>query len=80
MSPERQMTLLCLIDDLVKGGSQFIIATHSPILISYYMGVILDLDNNFKITKYEDTKIYNLYRSYLDNPYGMQKRLFEGED
>ena len=39
-----------------------------------------NLDNNFKITKYEDTKIYNLYRLYLDNPYGMQKRLFEGED
>lgn len=77
---ERQMTLLCLIDDLVKRESQFIIATHSPILISYYKGVILDLDNNFKITKYEDTKIYNLYRLYLDNPYGMQKRLFEGED
>ena len=67
MSPERQMTLLCLIDDLVKRGSQFIIVTHSPILISYYKGVILDLDNN-------------LYRLYLDNPYGMQKRLFEGED
>ena len=80
LSPERQMTLLCLIDDLVKRGSQFIIVTHSPILISYYKGVILDLDNNFKITKYEDTKIYNLYRLYLDNPYGMQKRLFEGED
>ena len=80
LSPERQMSLLCLIDDLVKRGCQFIIATHSPILISYYKGVILDLDNNFKITKYEDTKIYNLYRLYLDNPYGMQKRLFEGED
>ena len=74
------MALLCLIDDLVKRGSQFIIATHSPILISYYKGVILDLDNNFKVTKYEDTKIYSLYKLYLDNPYGMQKRLFNEED
>lgn len=80
LSPERQMTLLCLIDDLVKRGSQFIIATHSPILISYYKGVILDLDNNFKVTKYEDTKIYSLYKLYLDNPYGMQKRLFNEEN
>lgn len=80
LSPERQMTLLCLIDDLVKRGSQFIIATHSPILISYYKGVILDIDNNFKVTKYEDTKIYSLYKLYLDNPYGMQKRLFNEED
>ena len=57
LSPERQMTLLCLIDDLVKRGSQFIIATHSPILISYYDGIILDLEIilkllNMKIQKY----------------------------
>ena len=32
------------------------------------------------VTKYEDTKIYNLYRLYLDNSYGMQKRLFDVED
>ena len=38
LSPQRQMGLLCLINDLVKEGSQFIIATHSPILISYING------------------------------------------
>jgi predicted ATPase len=48
LSPQRQMSLLCLIDKLVKEGSQFIIATHSPILISYRDGKILDLNNNFK--------------------------------
>ena len=37
------------IDQLVKEGSQFIIATHSPILISYRNGKILDLNNNFNI-------------------------------
>ena len=77
LSPQRQMTLLCLINDLVKQGSQFIIATHSPILISYRDGEILDLNNNFKITDYRDTDIYNTYKMYLDNPEGMQKRLFE---
>lgn len=34
LSPQRQMTLLCYIHDLAKNGSQFIIATHSPILVS----------------------------------------------
>ena len=48
LSPSRQMTLLCLIDELVKQNCQFIIATHSPILISYRNGQILDLNNNFK--------------------------------
>lgn len=80
LSPERQMTLLYLIDDLVKQGSQFIIATHSPILISYINGEILDLNNDFKVTKYEDSEIYRTYKMYLDDPYGMQRRLFEEEN
>lgn len=77
LSPIRQMTLLCLIHDLVKNGSQFIIATHSPILIAYINGEILDLNNNFKTVKYEDTEVYQTYKMYLDNPYGMQKKLFD---
>lgn len=77
LSPQRQMSLLCLIDDLVKNGSQFIIATHSPILISYIKGKILNLNDNFKEIKYEDTDIYKIYKLYLDNAYTMQGRLFE---
>lgn len=77
LSPQRQMTLLCLIDQLVKDGAQFIIATHSPILISYRDGIILDLDNNFNEIKYKDTDIYKTYKMYLDNPEGMQERLFD---
>ena len=79
LSPERQLSLLCLIDKLAKEGSQFIIATHSPILISYRDGKILDLNNNFKEVSYKDTDIYSLYRMYLDNPEGMQHRLFDVE-
>ena len=77
LSPQRQLSLLCLIDELVKEGSQFIIATHSPILISYRDGIILDLDNNFKEINYEDTDIYSLYKMYLDDRETMQHRLFD---
>ena len=77
LSPQRQLSLLCLIDDLVKEGSQFIISTHSPILISYRNGVILDLNNNFQEVNYKDTEIYSLYKMYLDDAEEMQKRLFE---
>lgn len=76
LSPQRQMSLLCLIDDLVKKGSQFIIATHSPILISYINGEILNLDDKFNIINYEDTEIFQTYKMYLDNPYKMQDLLF----
>lgn len=77
LSPQRQLSLLCLIDQLAKEGSQFIIATHSPILISYRDGKILDLNNNFNEVKYEDTDIYNLYKMYLEQPDAMQHRLFD---
>ena len=77
LSPQSQLSLLCLINQLVKEGSQFIIATHSPILISYKNGKILDLNQNFKEVKYEETEIYSLYKMYLDNPNEMQNKLFE---
>ena len=77
LSPQRQMSLLYLIDKLAKEGSQFIIATHSPILISYREGKILDLNDNFKEVRYKDTDIYNLYKIYLDDPDGMQHRLLD---
>jgi predicted ATPase len=77
LSPQRQLSLLCLIDQLAKEGSQFIIATHSPILISYRDGKILDLNNNFKEVKYKDTDIYSLYQMYLDEPEAMQHKLFD---
>ena len=77
LSPQRQLSLLCLIDQLAKEGSQFIIATHSPILISYRDGKILDLNNNFKEIKYKDTDVYSLYKMYLEEPEAMQHRLFD---
>jgi len=77
LSPQRQLSLLCMIDELVKEGSQFIIATHSPILISYRDGIILDLNDNFKEINYEDTEIYKLYKMYLEDSENMQHKLFD---
>ena len=79
LSPQRQMTLLCYIHSLAKNGSQFIIATHSPILLSYKYGKIIDMNNNMKEIKYEDTEVYRIYKDFLNNPNGMQKVLFEEE-
>ncbi len=77
LSPSRQMTLMCLIDQLVKQNCQFIIATHSPILLSYREGEIFDLDDGLKVKDYRDTEIYRLYRMYLDNPEYLQHKLFD---
>lgn len=77
LSPQRQLTLLCLIDDLAKRGSQFIIATHSPILIAYRNGKILNLDNNFEEIEYTNTEIYSIYKMFINDSQGMQHRLFD---
>ncbi|MBR3280847.1 MAG: AAA family ATPase [Clostridia bacterium] len=77
LSPQRQMTLLCHIHDLAKNGSQFIIATHSPILLSYKYGKIIDMNSDMKEIKYEDTDVYTIYKDFLNNPYKMQDILFD---
>jgi predicted ATPase len=77
LSPQRQMTLLCYIHDLAQNGSQFIIATHSPILLSYKYGKIIDLNNCMEEIKYEDTEVFKTYKDFINNPYGMQKVLFD---
>lgn len=77
LSPQRQMTLLCYINELAKNGSQFLIATHSPILLSYKYGKIIDMNNDMQEVKYEDTEVYKIYKDFLNNPYGMQKILFD---
>jgi predicted ATPase len=43
LSPERQLALLLRMDELVKDESQFIIATHSPILLSYPNAKIIQI-------------------------------------
>lgn len=79
LSPLRQMTLLCLIHDLVKDGSQFIISTHSPILLAYKNADIYNLDDNFNKIEYENTDIYKTYKMFLNDPMNMQERLFNDE-
>ena len=77
LSPSKQMKLLILMDELVKSGSQLIIATHSPILLAFPNASIYDLDNNLEKVKYSDTEHYKLYKLFLDNPELMVRKLFE---
>ena len=68
LSPQRQLTLLAKIHDLVKQGSQFIIATHSPILLSYPNAIIYELSSEgIEQTKYEDVGHVKLTKDFLNN-------------
>ena len=77
LSAQGQITLLCHIHKLAQNGSQFLIATHSPILLGYAYGVIHDMDRSMAVVAYEDTAAYQTYRAFLNHPRGMQKHLFE---
>lgn len=77
LSPNNQIKLLCIIDQLAKAGAQFIIVTHSPILLSYRDGEILNLNDNFTPISYEDTEIYNTYKMFLNSPDKMQRIIFD---
>lgn len=77
LSPSRQMVLLSRIHDLTKQGCQFIIATHSPILMAYPHSVIYEIKDDIKMVGYEETDHYTLTRSFLNNPRKMLDILME---
>ena len=68
LSPIRQMSLISRMDDeLVKGGSQFIIATHSPILMAYPKSFIYEIKENIERVSYEESENYNITKDFLNN-------------
>lgn len=68
LSPTRQLKFLTRLHDLVESGeSQFIIATHSPILLSYPNAVIYEFGmEGFKKVKYTDTEHYQITKDFLN--------------
>ena len=78
LSPMRQMTLLCLIDDLVRQRSQFIISTHSPILMSYPGAAVYEItEDGINATTFRETEHYRITKRFLDDPDGMLQKLLE---
>lgn len=78
LSPARQLALLARIYDLARASSQFIIATHSPILLAYPGAQILSFtENGITPIAYRETEAYTLTHRFLSDPEGMLARLFE---
>ncbi len=66
LSPSRQLAFLSRLHELVEGGSQFLIATHSPILMAYPQAEILLLADGPPIrVAYQDTEHYQVTRNFL---------------
>jgi predicted ATPase len=78
LSPNRQLAALAVIDGLVKGGAQFIIATHSPILLAYPRAKILLFDDaGISHVDYEDTEHYAVTRDFLNHYPRRLQQLFD---
>ena len=81
LSPSRQLSVLTRVHDLVRQSSQFIIATHSPILMAYPDAIIYSFScNGIEKIAYEDTEHYRITRDFLDNRQRMLKILMEDAD
>ena len=78
LSPQRQLSLLRIIHDLTKAGqAQFVIATHSPILLSYPGALVLDFDGDrIEEVDYRETKHFLITRDFLNSPERFFKHLF----
>lgn len=78
LSPQRQLTLLIHISSLAAKGSQFLIATHSPILLGMPEAQIYSFDDG-KITEiaYEEAECYQVMEMYINHREVLLKRLLD---
>lgn len=68
LSPQRQLTLLLEISKCVKNNSQFIIVTHSPILLGYPDADIISFDDGeIQPISYEDTQSYQITKMFIND-------------
>ncbi|MGE7809096.1 AAA family ATPase [Lysinibacillus capsici] len=79
LSPTRQLSLLKIMKDL-EHEAQFIIATHSPILLGYPNATIYSFDQGeIESIRYEDTIHYIVTKRFLDAPQSILRELFDEE-
>lgn len=81
LSPSRQLAALSAIHQLVEDSSQFVIATHSPILLSYPHARIIQFDRSgASETTFEETEHFTVTRDFLNNYPRRLDQLLAAED
>lgn len=81
LSIHKLLRMLCIMKELVDNNSQFIIATHSPILLSYPNSTIYQFsDSGIERVEYKETDSFKVTKYFLDNPEKMLNWLFEPYD
>lgn len=78
VSPARMLRLMAEISDLARRGAQFLISTHSPMLITLPDSEILQFtEGGIERVGYRDTRQYQVTRDFLENPERMLRILLE---
>jgi predicted ATPase len=76
LSPLRQLAFLSLLKEMVDQNAQFIIATHSPIILAFPGATILSFDKlPLQAVNYADLEHVTLTRTFLDDPEAFLRRL-----
>lgn len=82
LSPQRQLAFLSVLHDLTRAKvAQFVIATHSPMLLTFPGAQILSLDRGYvHPVSYQETDHFRITRDFLNAPERFHRYLFEDED
>jgi len=69
LSPQNQLVLLALLKEMIAQESQFIIATHSPMILAYPEACIYDFDTDpIRVAQWEELEHVTLTRAFLADP------------
>lgn len=78
LSPSRQLSFIARMHDLIRDASQFIIATHSPIILGYPDATIYQAsERGLDRVTYEDTETVQIARGFLNHRETMLRQLTE---
>lgn len=78
LSPTNLLRLMYCMEELVKRESQFIISTHSPILMAFPNAEVLELsEGGIRCVPYQETEHFRLTKQFMNNPERMLNYLFE---
>lgn len=81
LSPNRQLAFVVRMHDLAREHSQFVIATHSPLILAYPDAFIYRIDETgIERVELRETDHYRMTKRFLDQPEAMMKRLLADEE
>lgn len=81
LSPSRQLALMAAMHRLVQRNSQFIVATHSPILLGFPGATIYEFgEHPPREVAYRETEHFQVTRAFLEHPERMLRELLRDDD